>query len=59
MKMFYLVFETVQCYMKVRDTVTSCEATKHAGVVDRIGSGNVHNLEIHLECSTPLVTSNL
>jgi len=57
MKMFYLVFETVQCYMKVRDTVTSCEATKHAGVVDRIGSGNV--LEIHLECSTSLVPSNL
>ena len=45
--------------MEVGDTVTSCEAAKHISVVDRIRSGNIHNLEAHFECSTSLVSSDL
>jgi hypothetical protein len=45
--------------MEVGDAVTSRKTAEYTGVMDWIGCGNIYNLKGHLECSTPLVSSNL
>ena len=44
--------------MQIGRGIISQEDAKNTGVCFGVGGGNITNLEIHLECATPFVSSN-
>eukprot|EP00731_Ephydatia_muelleri_P020337 Em0013g64a len=54
---FHLLLVSLKGYVQVGVAIISLKTTKHTGVVHRVGSSNIDDLEVHLECSASFVSS--